>query len=165
MEEAPARAGVQADTEAESRTDQPQLCPDPGPDAPHGASPSAKAYQAQISLLNNPLRPLAPGLAVSLINPQTGKRVVYDDCRESDGTMIEAKGPGFARMLRSAYFSERVLPARRERQARRQLAASGGREVEWYFAEPEAADSARELFADDNDLRKIKIIVVPADAP
>jgi hypothetical protein len=84
--------------------DKPQLCPDPGPDVAHGASDRSIAYQAQISALNNPQRPLAPGLAVSLINPVTGKRVVYDDCRESDGTMIEAKGPGFAKMLRSKYF-------------------------------------------------------------
>jgi len=46
--------------------------------------------------LNNPQRPLPAGMAVSLENPLTGKNVAFDDCRESDGTMIEAKGPGFA---------------------------------------------------------------------
>jgi hypothetical protein len=99
------------------------------------------------------------------MNPETGKPVVYDDCRESDGTMIEAQGPGFANLLRSSYFSDFVLPARWDRQARRQVAASGARELEWYFAEPEAAERARKVFADDDDSRKIKIIVAPTDAP
>lgn len=76
-----AQAGTRAIAPASTDTDNPQLCPDPGPDAPHGASARAIAYQAQISALNNPDRPLPPGLAVSLINPKTGKRVVYDDCR------------------------------------------------------------------------------------
>jgi len=38
----------------------------------HGASDRSIAYQAQISALNNPQRPLAPGLAVSF--DQSGYR-------------------------------------------------------------------------------------------
>ena len=84
---------------ARSERDEPKLCPDPGRDVPHGASERAMLYQEQISRLNNPQRPLSRGDAVSLMNPLTGKNVAFDDCRESDGTMIEAKGPGFAEML------------------------------------------------------------------
>jgi hypothetical protein len=109
---------------AQRQTDQPQLCPNPSPDVQHGALERAIAYQAQISALNNPQRPLPPGLAVSLINPETGKPVVSDDCRESDGTMIEAKGPGYAEMLQDSFFSDRILPAQWKGQAGRQIAAS-----------------------------------------
>jgi hypothetical protein len=164
-EETPARSGAETNAGAQSGTDQPQLCPDPGPDIPHGASPRSWAYQAQISFLNNPQRPLSPGLAVSLIDPTTGKRVVFDDCRESDGTMIEAKGPGFANLLRSRYFSQFILPERWTRQAARQIAASGGRDIEWFFAEPEAAAQARQLFADTPGLQNIKVIYVEALTP
>ncbi len=164
-DEAPAQSGAEINAGAQSRTDQPQLCPDPGPDVLHGASDRAIAYQAQISALNNPQRPLPPGLAVSLINPETGKPVVFDDCRESDGTMIEAKGPGYAEMLKDSFFSDRILPPQWKDQAERQLAASGGRDIEWFFAEPEAADLAREVFRDLPNLQRIKIFYVPLAAP
>lgn len=158
-------SGHRPNSRLQRENDSPQLCPDPGPDVPPGASVRAVAYQAQISALNNPQRPLPPGLAVSLTNPTTGRRVVYDDCRESDGAMIEAKGPGFAKMLQSSYFSDFVLPARWERQAARQVAASGGRDLDWFFAEPEAADRAREIFDDARTLRKINVISIPARSP
>lgn len=164
-EETPARSGVATKAGAQSRADQPQLCPDPGPDVPHGGSERAIAYQAMISALNNPQRPLPPGLAVSLINPETGKPVVFDDCRESDGTMIEAKGPGYAEMLDDSFFHDRILPAEWTEQAERQVAASGGREIEWFFAEPEAADFARENFRDSPELQRIRIFHVPPEAP
>ena len=156
----PARASIETDT-----TDKPQLCPDPGPDAPHGASERAIAYQAQISALNNPQRPLPPGLAVSLSDPVAGRRVVYDDCRESDGTMIEAKGPGFARLLQYSYFAKEVLPALWGKQASRQVAAAGPRDLEWYFAEPEAAEKAAEIFGNNELLQKVRIYVIAPKVP
>ncbi|MGH6795794.1 MAG: hypothetical protein ACREDH_11520, partial [Methylocella sp.] len=124
-------------TQVEAEEETPKLCPDPGPDAPHGASDRAKNYQELISALNNPQLPLPAGQAVSLTNPVTGKRVVYDDCRESDGTKIEAKGPGFAQMLESTFMYERICD-RWVKQARSQVEASGGRAIEWYFAEEAA---------------------------
>ncbi len=128
------------DTKAESepKENEPRLCPDPGPDVPHGSSERAIAYQAQISALNNPQRPLPPGIAVSLIDPRTAKKITYDDCRESDGTMVEAKGPGYGRMLRYPFFQERFTE-RWTRQASRQISASGGRPLHWFFADAGAA--------------------------
>jgi hypothetical protein len=115
--------------------------------------------------LNNPQRPLPAGLAVSLTNPVTGKRVAFDDCRESDGTMIEAKGPSFAEMLESTYLAG-VIDGRWTRQATRQLQASGGRALEWYFAEDAAAEEARAIFDKNDDLRgRIIVFTVPAEAP
>ena len=156
---------AKAEAEARSERDEPKLCPDPSRDVPHGASERAIAYQEQISALNNPRRPLPAGMAVSLENPLTGKNVAFDDCRESDGTMIEAKGLGYAEMLRDPYLGDDVLPGRWLKQARSQVAAAGARDVEWFFAEPEAAAKARKLFGTKEELRKIKIFVIPAEAP
>lgn len=153
-----ATTGAKADTDEES----PQLCPARSKDAPRGASKRAQAYQEFISALNNPQRPLKRGMAVSLINPTTGRRVVYDDCRDSDGTMIEAKGPGYAKLLRYKYFYEKVLPARWTNQATRQILASGGRNLDWFCAESEGANRARELFHDTPSLKRINVLHVPA---
>ncbi|MEW6436925.1 MAG: hypothetical protein AB1508_07120 [Pseudomonadota bacterium] len=160
-EDSRAQSGTK--TSADTNTNTPQLCPDPGPDVPHGASPRSIAYQAHVSAMNNPQRPLPPGLAVSLIDTKTGKRVVFDDCRESDGVMIEAKGPGFARLLRYAFFSKEILPRRWRNQADRQVSAAGERQIEWFFAEPEAAEKAEEIFRDGSDrFKKIKVRYEPA---
>ena len=97
---------------------------------PHGASERALLYQEQISALNNPRRPLSRGEAVSLMNPLTGERVAFDDCRQSDGTMIEAKGPGFADQMKYAYFDGGIV-AGWEKQARTQVDAAGERGVAW----------------------------------
>ncbi len=156
------RSETGAVADSESRSEQPQLCPDPGPDAPHGASQRAKDYQAYISWLNNPQRPLPPGIAVSLPDPATGRRVVYDDCREADGTMIEAKGQGYANLLRSEYMQD-VLATRWRTQGERQVRAAGWRGNDWFFAEDEAADFARKLFLRIG-LGKIEVIPEPMGA-
>ncbi len=72
--------------------------------------------------------------------------------------MIEAKGPGFAKLLRWEYFNEEIFPKRWMKQAERQVDASGGRDLDWFFAEESAADWARELFETNAKLRKIWVI-------
>ena len=156
-------AGDAPDRRAKRETDEPKLCPAPSKDVGHGASERAIAYQAQISRLNNPRRPLPPGMAVRLNNPETGKDVVFDDCRLSDGTMIEAKGPGYADMLKDPFFSKMVMPEDWRDQGERQVAAAGPRDIEWYFAERQAAESAEKIFEGSKKLHKIKIYVVPAE--
>jgi len=158
------KTGAASQSQSDTEKDGPKLCPDPGPDVPHGASARAIAYQAQISALNNRQRPLPPGLAVSLRNPATGRRVVYDDCRESDGTMIEAKGPGFGRMLDYKFFQRR-LTDRWTHQASRQISASGERPLQWFFADARAADFARRLFRNTDNLSRIIVTHVPAEMP
>ena len=68
-------------------------------------------------------------------------------------------------MLKSAYFSEFVLPARWEGQAKRQVTASGGRDLDWFFAEPEAARAAQRLFSNTPGLETIQVFHMPAIAP
>ena len=119
----------------------------------------------QINALNSELRRLKRDDAASLMIPLTGKQVAFDDCRESDGTMIEAKGIGYAEMLQDPYLGGDVIPGRWLKQARSQVDAAGSRDVEWFFAEPEAARKAKELFGAREKLQTIKIFVIPAEAP
>lgn len=156
-----ADSAAAAQTEEEEEETEPKLCPDPGPDQPGALSASAraKAYQAQISLMTNPQRPLPPGLAMNLLNPATGKIVHYDECDEQSGTMIEAKGPGFNRLLSFPPGYKSVTDKWLD-QGDRELQAAGSRQVVWYFAEDQAALVARNLF-DHHGLGKIIVRVQP----
>ena len=158
-----ARAQQDAETQSDGTKSSAKLCPDPGIDAPHGASIRSKAYQALVSAINNPQRPLPEGLAVNLRNPMTGRLVYFDDCRESDGTMIEAKGPGFGRMLGSQYL-QKVIRERWLDQGRRQSSAAVGRKIDWFIADGEAATVARELFGQES-LLNITVRHLPAGHP
>ncbi|HUK08316.1 MAG TPA: Tox-REase-5 domain-containing protein [Stellaceae bacterium] len=86
-EDSDADSDAQAAARARSiAKDEPQLCPDPGPDRPGYKSPRAMEYQMRVT-------GLPPGLGV-LFND-----VMFDGCREIDGTLLEAKGPGYARAM------------------------------------------------------------------
>jgi hypothetical protein len=135
-----------------------KLCPDPDLDYPGGMKQKALLYQKHVSILNNGFS-LPDKIAVSLINPKTGRKVHFDDCRLRDGTMIEAKGPGYLylytekRSLWNAKIEPRLIA-----QARRQVYAANGRKIEWYFAEKEMADLFRQKFLEE----EINITVVYA---
>jgi len=102
---------------------------------------------------------LPPTLTFGLTDPATGRLVKFDDCRESDGAMIEAKGH-YARVRGSAFLRDEINDDWID-QATRQVKASGGRQIEWYFHEQAAADQAREAFDEFKELQNIKIIVAP----
>ncbi|HTJ03528.1 MAG TPA: hypothetical protein VL492_12120, partial [Methylovirgula sp.] len=78
------------------------------------------------------------------------------------GTMIEAKGYGFASLLQSSYLKTR-LTYRWIGQATRQVLASGGREIEWYFAEESAREYAEEIFGKIDALKRIRVIYRPME--
>lgn len=71
--------------------------------------------------------------------------VKFDGCRESDGTMLEAKGYGYAKLMGNEWFTgDKALIAQAERQER--AARVTNRRVEWHFAEKLPADTYRALF-------------------
>ena len=112
-------------------TDEPQVCPDPGPDEPHGASPRAIAYQWQITGLE-------PGLAVML------NGLIFDGCHPVTGNMLEAKGEAYASLLSiNEAIRDKILGKWAET-AKEQSQKAAGRIVEWHFAEEAAANLARE---------------------
>lgn len=140
----------------------PKLCPDSGDDRPGGKKDKDLAYQAYVSSLVNPEEPLEPGLAVKLFNPIAGKDVYFDDCRRSDGTMIEAKGTGYLEMLRKTTLMPwKGVETQMLGQAKRQLQAAGTRPIEWHFAEQEVADRVRTLFKE----RDVPITVIYSPPP
>jgi hypothetical protein len=138
---ADARSQAVADTAAP-----PKLCPDPGPDRP--GAPLDNPYQRYIGELING-EALPPGLAVNLWNPLSGKLVHFDDCQLSTGTMIEAKGTGYAAILAQGAdgFIWREVQQKMLNQANAQVQAAQVRPIEWYFAESTVADYVSKLFA------------------
>lgn len=67
--------------------------------------------------------------------------------------MIEAQGPGFANRLESAYPAD-IIAGRWTRRARRQLQASGGRALEWYFADEKVARLTKDAKAKSSSRTK-----------
>src|SRR5262249_29109910 len=107
----------------------------------------AAKYQAYISSSINPTNPLPIGLAVELPNPLGGQPISFDECRQTDGAMIEAKGPGYLDMLlRPTKYPWTGAEDDMVWQARKQLMGAGGRTVEWYFAEDVVAEYMRNAF-------------------
>jgi hypothetical protein len=118
---------------------EPKLCPAPTTEDIKGRTEAALLYQEQISKLRR-------GLDVKLPNPDGGRPVSFDGCRESDGTMLEAKGPGYADKLEeNNRFVWPNIEAEQDDQVARQSKAAGasGRMVEWHFAEEEVAEHFR----------------------
>lgn len=132
---------------AQATTDEPQVCPDPSLDHPHSASARAIAYQWQITHLT-------PMFAVAL-NGQ-----VYDGCDLITGAMLEAKGPGFERLMRYPFIWDRIQRTF-DNLALRQSNAAGGRRVEWHFAEEAVADRVRAHFSEIG-LENVDVIYTPA---
>lgn len=140
--------------------DRPKLCPDPTPDNP--GAPLDNPYQRYINILVNG-RALPPGMAVSLFNPISGKDVMFDDCRLTDGTMIEAKGDGYLEMLLKGSNNMPWIGVQEKllKQADAQIGAARGRPIEWYFKAQPVADYVRDLF----ERRDLPITVIYAPQP
>jgi hypothetical protein len=73
--------------------------------------------------------------------------------------MVEAKGLGYDGLLAFTPAMDSVIMEWWE-ESGRQVAASGGRPVRWYFAELGAAEFARELFDSDKAGGRARIEVV-----
>jgi hypothetical protein len=111
-------------------SDEPKLCPKIEPDTPHGAKEAALAYEDQIKeLMNFPATPR--GWGVNLPDPETRLLVYFDDCRRSDGAMIEVKGPGIAEKLRKRFFDDaKIFPNEWKERAEKQVRAAGTHNLE-----------------------------------
>ncbi len=135
----------------------PKLCPDESKD--RGGQKNEKDIQYQMQITG-----LARGLAVRLpsrsTDPNRDPYVVFDGCRESDGTMLEAKSTGYLAMMRDKpFFWREIIMPKFYTQARNQITAAAGRPIEWHFAEKEVADYVRAKFA-EKDFR-IPVIYTP----
>lgn len=149
---------------------EPRYCPAPVKDK-YGQGPSsiARAYEDQVKQYVNPEAPTPSGWAVALPNPlRLAKPVIFDDCRHSTGAMIEAKGPTFTTLLHRAGKSTflRFVDQKTLDQAFRQVGAARSREIQWYFADPEAAEHVRRQFQEFEGMSdRIEIYVLPYKDP
>jgi hypothetical protein len=146
-------AGVPARTDAIADTDEPKLCPAPTEESTAGRSDRAIVYQAQIS-------GLPPGLEVKL------NGVRFDGCRESDGTMLEAKGPGFIQHMDGTanWKSYYTGVGATLKQMDEQFRVAGTRLVEWHVAEEPFANFLR-AYAAGKGYANIIVIHTPAVQP
>jgi hypothetical protein len=139
----------------------PKLCPEMGPDTP---GERGRDYADYVKRVVNPPPniPTPRYFGFQLPNPYDfGKLVYYDDCEHATGTMVEAKGPGYATLLQNIWTAFSVIDEW-VGESGRQLDASHGRPIRWYFAEPEAAAFAASLFrATRQGREKIEIVVLP----
>jgi hypothetical protein len=155
--------GAKASAEAQTGTkrEEPKFCPAPVSENITKRKTFDVQYEQYVRSIVNPQRqpPLPAGLAISLTDPATGNPVTFGDCRESDGAMIEAKG--HSEDVRRNLILRDEMDNDWIEQATRQVDASGGRDIQWYFHEQAAADAASDLFEDDDKLDRIKIFVGP----
>ena len=148
------------------KDDEPRLCPIPGPDKPNELG---REYENYVKLFVNPPPNTTPsGIGFQLPNPvESGKLVNYDDCRLTTGMMVDAKGPGYDGLLaasKSTPVPEWSSVVREWwLESGRQVDASGGRPVRWYFAELPVALFARKMFDDDKDggRQSIQVVFLP----
>jgi filamentous hemagglutinin len=78
-----------------------------------------------------------------------------------DGTLLDAKGPGYAQGVKNGRFQSWYRGADGlVSQAQRQLGAAGGTPIEWRVAEPDAATAIQNLFS-DNGISGITVVNVP----
>jgi len=142
----------------------PKLCPVPNRDKAGRTSLAGEKdrdYEDFVKRLVNPDNPTPRGFGVQLPNPEGGPPVYYDDCQRRSGILIEAKGTGYAEPIERSPFMTKVFDAQWVAQAKRQIAASQGRPIEWHFAERGAAEHARALFANTEGLEEINVVYTP----
>jgi hypothetical protein len=127
-------------------------CPEPAPARP-GNRPAPAAYQFQVTGLD-------PTLAIFIDGTE------FDGCRQADGTLLEAKGSGFAKFIPndlsgtpSWYIGEERMTQQAERQAA--IAIAHSRKLEWHFAEKLASEYYGFLFSALPNARMIKVIYDP----
>jgi hypothetical protein len=152
-----------------AKTDEAKLCPAPVPDRPGSDrgktydDDRARQYEDYVKQFINPppTGPTPSGFVYALPNPeQNGVAVTYDDCQKTSGILFEIKGEEYAALLQIPQAEDSIRKQFSD-QALRQVQASGGRPIVWIFAEPEAADFARELFNSNKDLERISVVPMP----
>ena len=160
------RAPAAMDESAE-RDEEPKLCPDPKPDHAGGRRLFDELYQQYVRDQINPQRrpQLPPDLAFGLPADTPSGWVHFDDCRESDGVMIEIKGNYHdieGDKSKSDWLAREWL-----KQAQNQIkaAAATGRRVAWYFHYAEAEAFAKKLFTASKLTIETHVLPYPGGVP
>lgn len=124
--------------------DEPRLCPLPSLDKP---GEKGRDYEDYIKSIVNPVNTTPRYWGFQLLNPLAAKMVYFDDCQHSAGMMVDAKGPGYAKLLTYGW-GRLSIGIKFATQSLSQVLAARDRPIRWYFAERETADFARALFSE-----------------
>jgi hypothetical protein len=166
-------AGADAGTEAKEH--EPRLCPKAEPDTKHGSKTRAIDYEDEVHERVNPdpKKRVPSEFGIWMIDPLTGHNVIFEDCFQDHGDLVDgdmqrgdfvdAKGPGYADLLRDDFQKTRGAMVDLVRRAGAQTRAAGtaGARVKWYFAEKAAADIVRKRFDDEDFSDRITIGHMP----
>jgi hypothetical protein len=144
------------------KDDEPRICPAPGPDKKNELGREYESYVK--GFVNPPPNTTPTGIGFQLPNrKESGALVYYDDCRRTTGMMADAKGPRYDVLLTYDQPMQSIV-MEWWAEAGRQIAASDGRAVRWYFADLDAALFARQLFDyddDDGGRARIQVVFLP----
>jgi hypothetical protein len=143
---------------------EPRLCPNPPVPDRKGAREADRDYEDFVKRMVNPQSPTPRGLGYALASPTSPDGwTVFDDCRQQDGAMIEAKNNYAGLIQRLGGKTYLRLGDEWLKQADRQLAAAPDRPIIWYFNNESAANYARALFdvGKDNPRRRIQTVYLP----
>ena len=143
-----------------------QRCPEATDDRRNGKKEDAIVYEAYIQQLVG--SPIGKGVPLPTPqkdlddNPRRDDVVMFDACHRDTGTMVEAKGTGYAeQLMKPSFYPKQGILDDWLGQAKRQTSAAEaqGRPVVWFFAEERAAEDAEALF-EENELH-ITVIYMP----
>ena len=117
-------------------------------------NPQAEAYDQQI--MDDVGGEAQPGRAFKLNN-------VKFDGIDSEGNLIEAKGPGYAKLFKLP-FAQNVEQQIAE-QVGRQLTARAGKQIIWHIAEKDAMPVFQRLVTQGGGDGIIRLVLTPFTAP
>jgi hypothetical protein len=152
--------------QAKDDDDRKRLCPKEQPDRPGRSAGRGgekdKDYEDQMKALVNPPGDRTPrNFGYAFPNPENGHFIIFDDCQHKTGFLFDAKGD-YDWFLKNQNLTKKLGDGFLK-QADNQIAASGGREIFWCFAQLNAAQSVRQLFDNNEDVnvRRIHIFYMP----
>jgi len=142
--------------------EEPKKCPLPEPDYPGRRSQASLDYENHIKRLLNPDRPTPSRVGVQLPSLLAKRGLVYyDDCQRSTGMLAEMKW-GYTDFIANLFRRPfRNLGESWIAQATKQVDASQGRPITWFFSEKIPAQLARKLFDSDPALARINVVYAP----
>jgi len=146
-----------------------RMCPKESLDRPGRSGDKGKKdknYEDQMKRWVNPGNPTPRGFGYAFFNPETGRIIIFDDCQKRSGSLFDAKGTGYAKLLNSKHDELREgVGGKLIKEALSQIAASQGRQIYWCFAERDAAKLVEKLFYDSKieELERIHFLYMPPE--
>jgi len=114
-------------------------------------------------------RPSDLDVAMPSMTARSGRaKLRFDGCRTTDGTLLEAKGPGIAQHISDGgEWKPYIIDSGKadlDKQLIRQSIAAGDRMIEWHVAEPPLASYIRNSVR-DNGISNIAVFDAPPRMP